>query len=75
MTSKKFGVNLSNYQNLQVITSKTPEGLLAQLEQVRIRFQIVSIYAQSGTHFAWINPQRKIKIEKQIKKGVKNASS
>lgn len=65
------GDNLSNYKNIITLSAGSSEGLMALLRQIRLPYHIVSIYGLDGTHYAVINPSKKLRI---IKKGDKNGS-
>ena len=72
-TAQSLGENLSSYQNLEFFSGKSPEELKKQLEQIRLPYQILSIYAVGGAHVAWVNLTRPVKkilpTVKKFKKG------
>jgi hypothetical protein len=57
--------SLSNYKNLEFFQDKTPEGLKAQMAQIRLPFEIVSLYYANGNHVAWLNLSRKVKKQEK----------
>lgn len=66
-TGQLPGENLNTYRNLEFFTSKSPEGLKAQLDQIRLPSKIIAIYAVRGAHVAWVNLTRPVKKTKVTK--------
>ena len=58
--------NLSDNQNITFLSAKDAESLQRQLQNIKLNYQIVSIYAFQGRHFAWIIPSMPVK--KVVKK-------
>jgi len=52
---------------LDYLQALSAERLLEQIKQIKHPIQIIAIYAQGSTHFAWVRVQGKIK--KVQKKG------
>jgi SOS response regulatory protein OraA/RecX len=61
---RDLGDNLSRFGNAIFLSGASPEELQRQLQELRIRYEIISIYAQGSNHIAWINPAIKV-IKKQ----------
>jgi hypothetical protein len=57
----EFGTNLSNHQFLDFLSADSPEGLKEQLDQIKLPYQVLSIYAQGVKHVAWLNLSRPIR--------------
>lgn len=53
--------NLNPNLKLVVLSDKTAEGLRAQILAVRTQMKILNIYADNGTHYAWVFGQIKKK--------------
>lgn len=63
------GENLSTYQNMQTLESKTARGLDDILNSIKMPFTIVSRYYGGGKHFCTITSIRPIKLIKRVKGG------
>lgn len=57
--------NLSTFKNLEFFTGKNPQEIKDQLEQIKIPFNIISMYAQGTSHIVWI------RLSKPITKKIK----
>lgn len=53
--------NISDTQYVDYIAAQSADELLSQLRKIRLPVQVISIYANGGTHFAWIKTQAKLK--------------
>ena len=60
--------NLSENVNINFLSSKTPEGLVEQLQSIKLPYAIRSLYFANGRHYAWIIPSLPIK---KVKRTVK----
>lgn len=67
----QVGDNLSG-KNLEYFEAPSAEGIKRQLEQIRLPYQIINIYASGTKHYAWVNCSRKIKKVTKSEKGLKN---
>ena len=64
-----LGDNLTTYPNLECLVSGSSEELLNQLNQIKLPYNIISIYGLNGKHYAWLSLTQKIrKIKKQGEK-------
>lgn len=55
-----LGTNLSSHPHLEFFQARTAEALKAQLDQVRLPYKLIAIYAVGNAHFAWVSLTRKI---------------
>ena len=58
--------NLSDNQNIIFLSAKDAESLQQQLQNIKLSYQIISIYAFQGRHYAWIVPS--VPVKKVVKK-------
>lgn len=65
--------NLSDNQNVIFLSSKDAEGLQRQMQDIKLNYQIVSIYAFQGRHYAWIIPSMPVKKVVKKKSIIKDA--
>jgi hypothetical protein len=67
-TTRNLGDSLSRFGNINFLIGDSPEDLQRMLREIRIPFQIVSMYAQGTKHLAWINSDIPV-IKQQKNKG------
>lgn len=65
---------LNRYRNMVVLSGKTAEDLNEQMKSMGIMFDIVWMYATTARHYAYIVPDRPIKVVKKKKKVKKQPS-
>ena len=63
----ELGENLSSYPNLDFLIGSSPEELKKQLDQIRLPFKILALYAQGGNHVAWVSLSRQLIKKKRGK--------
>jgi len=61
------GDNLTSYPNLEHFSADDPKGLKDQLDQIRLPYKIISIYASGVRHVAWVSLTNPI-VKKTLKK-------
>ena len=68
------GDNLSSYPNLEFLESSDALELKNQMDQIRLPYKIISIYALGGRHYAWVSltrPIQKVLVNEEKGKSVK----
>lgn len=56
---------LNRFKNMIVLSAKSAEDLNEQLVSQGIMFDIVSMYGLNGRHYAYIVPDRPVKVIKK----------
>lgn len=62
-----IGDNLTSYPNLDFLEANGPVQLKEQLDQIRLPYKIIAIYAAGSRHYAWVTltkPITKVKKKK-----------
>ena len=63
-----LGDNLSNYRNVITLSAKTPEELDRKLNEIRLPYTVMGMYAMDGIHYIKINTTKRLRIIKQENK-------
>jgi len=63
---------LNRYKNMVVLSAKSAEDLKEQIKSLSMLFDIQAMYASGGRHYAYIIPDRPVKLVKR--KPVKHKS-
>lgn len=71
--SDKMFASLATLDNLHVLTARTAEDLLLQIQKIRLPARILTIYHDGARHIAWV--QGNFKIKKVIKEKEKQNGS
>jgi hypothetical protein len=66
-TTRDFGDSFSRYGEITFLLADSPEEMQRMLRELRIAYEIVSMYAQGTKHVAWINAARPIVKKTKIK--------
>jgi hypothetical protein len=57
------------YPNLVVLKAESAEALHAQIRQINAPYEIVSLYADEGVHYAWVSSKKKIRLKQENNHG------
>lgn len=55
-----FGINLNKFKNALVLESKTSQGLLNMIQQIKCPVEVIQVYCEKGVHYAWIITDKKL---------------